>query len=129
MYSRTGGKRLPNGLRSDQFAYGHPRQPRAVRAKIFIPFDALRGYREALRETERQVEAVQRTELSDDALAEIDRQFHRLDQGVRVRIEYFREGAIMQATGPILRRDDVARTLAVGDTYIAFGGIRNIEVL
>ena len=34
-----------------------PRMPLKQRAKIFIPFDPLKGYQEALREKEREVEA------------------------------------------------------------------------
>lgn len=34
-----------------------PRMPRAQRAKIFIPFDPLKGYQEALRQKEREAEA------------------------------------------------------------------------
>ena len=35
--------------------YGHPRMSLADRAKIFIPFDPLKGFREALVEQERKV--------------------------------------------------------------------------
>ena len=34
----------------------HPRMPREQRAKIFIPFDPLKGYQDALREKEREAE-------------------------------------------------------------------------
>ena len=34
-----------------------PRMPLAQRAKIFIPFDPLKGYQDALREKEREAEA------------------------------------------------------------------------
>ena len=34
--------------------YGHPRMALADRAKIFIPFDPLKGFREALEEQERK---------------------------------------------------------------------------
>lgn len=37
-----------------------PRMPRSQRAKIFIPFDPLKGYQEALREKEREAEAAHR---------------------------------------------------------------------
>ena len=33
-----------------------PRMPRKQRAKIFIPFDPLKGYQEALREKEHEAE-------------------------------------------------------------------------
>ena len=38
-------------------ALPRPRMPRAQRAKIFIPFEPLKGYREALHEKEREAEA------------------------------------------------------------------------
>ena len=38
-------------------ALPRPRMPRSQRAKIFMPFDALKGYQEALREKERETEA------------------------------------------------------------------------
>ena len=45
-----------------------PRMPRAQRAKIFVPFDPLKGYREALREKELEAEAAHRERISiDDA--------------------------------------------------------------
>lgn len=34
--------------------YGHPRMALSDRAKIFIPFDPLKGFREALAEEERK---------------------------------------------------------------------------
>lgn len=37
-----------------------PRMPLSQRAKIFIPFDPLKGYQEALREKEREIEAAHR---------------------------------------------------------------------
>ena len=47
-----------DSAREDAFAsqmhYGHPRMSRANRAKIFMPFDALKGLREALAEREQE---------------------------------------------------------------------------
>ena len=37
-------------------ALPRPRMPLAQRAKIFIPFDPLKGYQDALREKEREAE-------------------------------------------------------------------------
>jgi hypothetical protein len=130
VHSETqGGEVLPNGLRPDQFAYGHPRMPRADRAKIFIPFDALRGYREALRETERHVEMMRQPELSDDLKAELDWQIGQLQPGALVCITYFDDGTFVQARGPFRTYDNLARTLSVGDARIALDRIRNIETL
>ena len=50
-------------------ALPRPRMPLAQRAKIFIPFDPLKGYQEALREKERDGEARmhERVHLDDPA--------------------------------------------------------------
>lgn len=40
----------------DPMHYGHPRMPMEERAKIFSPFDPLKGFREELRRRERLVE-------------------------------------------------------------------------
>lgn len=125
----NGGKRLPNGLRPDQFAYGHPRMPRADRAKIFIPFDALRGYQEALRKAEQQMEMMRQPQLSDDLKAELDWQLAQLEPESLVCVTYFDNGTFAQARGPVRRIDAVAATLTVGETPIALRDIRNIEAL
>lgn len=41
---------------SEQMHYGHPRMSGANRAKIFMPFDALKGLREALAEREKEAQ-------------------------------------------------------------------------
>ena len=41
-------------------AASHPRMSRARRAKIFMPFNPLKGFQEALREKEREAEAAYR---------------------------------------------------------------------
>ena len=43
-----------------------PRMPLSQRAKIFIPFDPLRGYQDALREKEREAEAAHRERVRID---------------------------------------------------------------
>ena len=41
-----------------------PRMPLAQRAKIFIPFDPLKGYQDALRAKEREAEAAHDERIS-----------------------------------------------------------------
>ena len=43
-----------------------PRMPLSQRAKIFIPFDPLKGYQEALREKEREAEAAHNERTGSD---------------------------------------------------------------
>ncbi len=42
--------------------YGHPRMPLEERAKIFMPFDPLRGFRDELRRREQLLELSQHHE-------------------------------------------------------------------
>ena len=72
MESSIGTSRPPgtDGTRmQDMPALPRPRMPLSQRAKIFIPFDPLKGYQDALREKEREAEEMHR-ELagSDDDL-------------------------------------------------------------
>ena len=48
-HGRLGQQRLRH---SAEDPLPHPRMPREQRAKIFIPFDPLKGYQDALREKE-----------------------------------------------------------------------------
>ena len=41
-------------ISTSQMRYGHPRMSPANRAKIFMPFDALKGLREALEQREKE---------------------------------------------------------------------------
>lgn len=50
--------------------YGHPRMPLDERAKIFMPFDPLRGFREELR---RREERLERSQHHDPWLPEDER--------------------------------------------------------
>ena len=45
----------PRGSAAVDLHYGHPRMPLSERAKIFVPFQALRGLDDALRAEERRL--------------------------------------------------------------------------
>jgi len=59
--------RLPDDCSPVQLP--RPRMPLAQRAKIFIPFDPLKGYQQALREKEREAEQLhdERAHLEEGA--------------------------------------------------------------
>ena len=57
---------------------------KADRAKIFIPFESLKGFKDYLKEKERVV--VERKLLLEDVCEELDRKLHSLKKGDIIRI-------------------------------------------
>ena len=63
-------------------------QAKTARAKQFLPFDALKGLQEALREKE--IEYEERKELSEETLHELDDILNRIEIGDIVAIKYYK---------------------------------------
>ena len=103
----------------------YPKMDRENRAKQFMPFDALKGFREALAEKEKIV--VPRRDLSEEQKEELDhklRSLHRLDT---VTVEYFQEGEDVQVTGVISGIDENRRVLKLVNTEIPFEALSAIR--
>lgn len=98
----------------------------ADRAKLFMPFDALKGFREALAERERL--AVSRRELSEDSSEELNRKLCRLQPGDMVTILYYREEEYVEQSGLVSRIDGTRRVLRVVGTEIPFDEIAGIRI-
>lgn len=60
---------------------------RASRAQIFQSFDALKGFREILKEKE--IVIVPKKILSEDDLAEVDYKVHQIKVGMIVKVTYY----------------------------------------
>lgn len=100
-------------------------QQKADRAKLFLPFDALKGFREALAEKERIV--VPKTELSEDRKEELDRLLHQIKPGDIITVVYFHNEEYVQLTGMLSRISLSGRTLSIVQTLISFADIYSIE--
>ena len=57
---------------------------RVARARQFLPFDALKGLQEALREKEVEYEV--KKDLSEDCLNELNNKFNQIEKGSLIRI-------------------------------------------
>ena len=102
--------------------------PRSRRAKQFMPFDALRGLREAIAAKERVIEP--RRYLSEDAIAEINDTLVSLSKGEIITIVYYGmyEQAYKQLTGPVTRIDSYWNSIQLGGISIDFSEIYDILV-
>ncbi|MBQ2408958.1 MAG: hypothetical protein II309_05945 [Bacilli bacterium] len=69
------------------------------RAKQFMPFDALKGFKEALKEKEKII--VDKIDLCEDAIIEINNILINLKVGDIVKVVYFKQNEYIEVTGMI----------------------------
>ena len=140
------GKPVHTG--GDGFLRRHPAMDLGRRAKIFSPFDALRGFGDAVKS--KDIAYVDRPEVSEDAQREIDRKLAALrdltrlragkKERPRVEIAYFAvcadpdsfacgvRGVVRTVSGVCRRVDDVSgRAVTVGDRVIPFDDILSLS--
>ena len=105
------------------------KMPRSQRAKQFAPFDAVVGLRQALREKEKI--RVNRKELSEDMINEINDTIKNLDIGNNVRVIYYNavEMAYLTAIGQVQKISPKTQSLTVGILDVRFEDIYTITPL
>jgi len=96
------------------------------RAKQFMPFAALKGYSEALRKKERI--AVQKAELSEDYLEELNCRFLQIKRKDIIEVVYFHQNEYLKITGMVSGIDKVSRVLKVVNTEINFDDIYDLRI-
>lgn len=98
---------------------------RANRAKQFMPFDALKGLREAVAEKERII--VPKRNLSEDQKEELDWKLKQLQKKDIITAEFFQNGEYVQVTGMVTGIDNARRTLEIVNTKISFSDISDLN--
>lgn len=97
------------------------------RAKQFMPFAALRGYEEALRAKEKIV--VDRKELSEERMSELDLVMHSLQIRDMVQVVYYCKDEYIMATGMVAKIDVDSRYIKVVSAKINFDDIYSISIV
>lgn len=146
----------PRHGRFDEFSLKHPKMDVGHRAKIFAPFDALRGFSEAVNAKDEQY--VEKAELSQDRLDAVNACLNLLydalhgnksspspatsdGTGFTVSVTYFvpcrdpqndafgRAGQYLTVRGPLRTVDrEISRSIIVENTKIAFEDIYEIKI-
>lgn len=98
---------------------------RENRAKQFMPFDALKGLREALAEKERMI--VPKHDLSEEQKDEIDMKLRQVKKKDVITVEFFKNIEYVQLTGIVSQVDNINRKLVIVDTIIPFEDILNLR--
>lgn len=99
---------------------------RADRAKQFMPFDALKGFREALAEKERII--VPKRELSEEQKEELNLKVQQIQKSDIITVEYFQNGEYVQITGMVSKIDKISRIIEIVNTKIDFDNIAKLEL-
>ena len=99
------------------------------RAKIFAPFDALKGFREMLKEEERVKEV--KKELSQDMIDDLDNVLNSLKLGMMIELIFYdaKEEVYKSLIGVFTKIDTVYKKLVVVKTRISIDDILSVKVL
>lgn len=104
------------------------KMPLSQRAKIFLPFEAVRGLRQALKAKEFEVEAVSKGKLSEDEARGISSLLSSLEGGEVLEAKYFQDGHyyFVEGKGKLLYDDGI---LIVGELKIALKDLFGLRIL
>ena len=145
-------KGRPRHEEYDAFWLKHPKMDPGHRAKIFAPFDALKGFDESI--SSKEVQYVDRPDLDEDGQRELNHQLSVLhgytfngrmarDNRIMVTVKYFspctdenhsafdaHQGRYHSVYGMVLNVDEVEETLRLrtgdGEAVVEFSDIRSI---
>lgn len=100
-------------------------RPRADRAQQFMPFAALKGYYDLIRQRERVVQP--KHELTDEEALELSGKLARLERREMASIVHYDGEAYVTTRGLVSDIDLAGRTVTVVRTRIAFDDIVDVE--
>lgn len=100
---------------------------REQRAKQFMPFDAMKGLQQALRDREERHARVERHEIPEEQQRQNEAVIRKLRKGSAVRIECYRNFHDVTLQGSITAINIPRHFLVVGEENIFFDDIYRIE--
>jgi len=100
--------------------------PNNDRAKQFMPFDALKGFKEEIKKRNKVV--VKKKVLSEDDLAELERKIKLIEVGHIVTLIYFDEQDYIKVSGVVSKIDFESKIIKIVKTKIDISKIIDIEI-
>lgn len=101
---------------------------RIARAKQFLPFDALKGLQEALKEKE--IEYEERKELSEETLNDLDTILNRIEIGNIITIKYYKNRRYNEINGTVTKIDFLKKKIQLNkEIDVNIVDIVNISIL
>ena len=99
---------------------------RASRAKQFLPFDALAGFRKALDEKEEEYDV--RKDFTEASFEEIENQFNRLEKGSKTIVKYYKNKKYKEVYGTVTNIDYIKRKIQINGENINVCDIEKIDI-
>lgn len=105
------------------------KMPIKERAKIFAPFDALKGFREMLAEEE--IIHEDRKELSEDQIERLSQTINSLKFGMMIEVIYYvnSDACYKKMIGIFTKLDSVYKKITVIKTKINIADIFDIKII
>ena len=100
---------------------------RASRAKQFLPFDALKGFQEAL--NSKQIKYEDKKELTEDSFTELEEEWNKIEKDSTVRVKYYKNKRYIKIQGKIDKIDYIKKKIQINEENINACDIIEIEVL
>lgn len=97
------------------------------RARIFMPFDALKGFKEAIKEKERII--VAKKDLTEDDYIRLNETYKRIQKGSIVKIIYYSIDSYIEYTGMVSDINEGERYIKVVKEKIPFSTILDLIIL
>lgn len=101
---------------------------REERAKLFAPFDAMKGLKEALRDREERHARVARHEISEEQAEENSRAILRLERGMEIEVYCHLSFHDVVKRGVVTDLDLALRKLKLNGKNILFDDIYTITI-
>lgn len=95
------------------------------RAKQFMPFAPLKGFKEALREKEKVI--VPKRVLTSDDIDNLNYKFPQLKKGMIVKVVYYSDCNYIELEGMVSKIDNYNKILTIVKTKIFYNEILDIN--
>lgn len=95
------------------------------RARQFMPFDALKGYKEALQE-KRKIK-INKKELTEDDISELSYKINQIQKNMIIKVIYYNKEEYLEVEGMVSKIDFDNRYVTIVKTKIKFDNILKIK--
>lgn len=102
---------------------------RAERAKLFAPFDAMKGLQEALRDREERHLRVEKHEISEETAERNSRIIMKLERGMKIEVYYYCAFHDVKKRGKVTEVDITFKKLKLDSEWIWFDDIYSLKIM